>query len=85
MEDNGVGMTEEKVESLARFQPGPGGHGYGLYNVNKRLQLLLRRGVRPENPVLAWVGDPGLRGPVQAGGPAGRRERADRPAMIRTE
>ncbi len=39
VEDNGVGMTEEKVESLLRFQPGPGGHGYGLYNVNKRLQL----------------------------------------------
>ena len=39
VEDNGVGMTEDKVESLLRDQPGTGVHGYGLYNVNKRLQL----------------------------------------------
>lgn len=44
VEDNGVGMAPEKVASLLGQSPPAGGHGYGLYNVNKRLQLYYGEG-----------------------------------------
>ena len=40
IEDNGAGMSAEEAKALPeRGKPGAGGHGYGVYNVNRRLRL----------------------------------------------
>ncbi|MBM7660030.1 PAS domain S-box-containing protein [Bacillus mesophilus] len=42
IEDNGTGITQDKLEVLGHdYVVSENGNGYGIYNVNKRLQLLI--------------------------------------------